>query len=132
MVQYIVRRMSKILYGEDHVVMFEWFVCGFWPKESIKNVVIEAIQKGKKGSQERRIFQAVLHASFTLEELKRIMSEHEDIMDGYEESAVLNEVDSDRSKDGDCTTVDSSGKTSKGRMAEAIEHASNSQAIRSS
>lgn len=107
--EYLVRRLFKMLHGKDHVVMFEWFVRGFWPKATVTNVLIEGIKKSNKGSKERRIYQAVLHASFSLQELNRIMKQHEDIMDGYVAPAVGSEKAGYSSNDGERTAVDASG-----------------------
>lgn len=74
------RCVFKVVYGEDHKAMFEWSERGFWPKATISNEVIEGIKKSKKDSLERRILQEMLHSSFTMEELKRFVEEHEHLM----------------------------------------------------
>lgn len=90
------RRVFKILYGSDHAVMFQWFVRGYWPKATVTNVVSEGSKKSKKGSIERRVLQAVLHGNFTLDELKRIVNEHEELMDGFYGCAERKESETDR------------------------------------
>lgn len=103
--EYIARRLFKILFGKDRSVMFQWFVRGHWPKETINNVIIEAINKSKKGMKERRTLQAIIHSGFTLEELNRIGKEHEDVMNGYDGSTVVTEGETDCSNVGETSAV---------------------------
>lgn len=81
------RRLFRVLYGNDQNVLFGLFVRVYWPKATITNNVIQAIMKSKKGSEEWCVLQAILHGSFMLEELKVLLIEHEEIMDGFEPSA---------------------------------------------
>lgn len=102
--EYMLSRLFKILFGKEHAGMLQLFVRAYWPKATVTNVSIEEIKKSKKGTKECRILKAVLHAGFTLEELNRILKEHENLMDGYDGSAVLKAGEADCSNVGDIST----------------------------
>lgn len=81
---------------------------GYWPKATINKVVIKGIKKSKKRSTERRVLKAVLHESYTREELNGIVNEHEYVMEGFHVCA--DDKESERnittSADGGSVTVD--------------------------
>lgn len=82
--EYIMRRLFRILYGDDRGVMFQWLVRGYWPKATITNVVIASIKKSDKGSTVRHVLQAILHGGFSRDDLNTIIKQHEQIVEGYE------------------------------------------------
>lgn len=43
----------------------------------------------------------MLHGSFSLDELKRLVKEHDEIMEGYEESGILQRTEMETSNGGD-------------------------------
>lgn len=84
MIEYVVRRIFKALFRRDSNVMFQWFIDRCAAKMRVTTVLIAAIKRCKRGSTERRALQAVLHSSFTREDLKCIMKDHENLFDGFE------------------------------------------------
>lgn len=83
MLEYVVRRIFKVLFNKDSNTMFQWFIDRCAREMTLTKVLIEAIKRCKKGSAEKRVLQAVVHSSFSREDLKCILKEHDTLLEDF-------------------------------------------------
>lgn len=81
--EYVVRRIFRALFKKDSNVIFQWFIDCCATRLKLTRALIEATNRCKRGSAEKKVLQAVLHSSFTRQELQSIVKEHPTLFEGY-------------------------------------------------
>lgn len=98
-VEYLVKRFFKVLYGGESRYMCKWYVTKLASRQEVNANLINGMKRAGKGSVERRKLRDVLHASFILEELRPVIGNDDDILehlDSAGETDVVGSCESER------------------------------------
>lgn len=122
-VDYLVRSFFKVLYGSEARYMNRWYVKKLGPQKYVTRNLITGIKRAAKGSVGRRALEAVLHSSFTLDEIRPVLEKEKDIledMNAVKEREEVNDVEG-HVEDGTGGDVEGEGTEATGGGKDDIE-----------